>query len=164
MPENKRWLFKGIWINIMIHYYICTSYVKRHNGNTTFTLFTIAQKNVHVEILSEQAKRVPNNNKHYYQHYDDVILSLKASQITSRTSVYSTVYSGADQRKHQRFVTLAFVRRIHGGPVNSPHKRPVTRKMFPFDDVIMNIKHYWVGHLSNKYFHSLIYILLNIKC
>ena len=23
------------------------------------------------------------------------------------------------------------------GPVNSPHKRPVTRKMFPFDDVIM---------------------------
>ena len=24
------------------------------------------------------------------------------------------------------------------GPVNSPHKGPVTRKMFPFDDVIMN--------------------------
>ena len=24
------------------------------------------------------------------------------------------------------------------GPVNSPHKRPVTRKMFPFDDVIMH--------------------------
>ena len=26
---------------------------------------------------------------------------------------------------------------IHRGPVNSPHKGPVTRKMFPFDDVIM---------------------------
>ena len=26
---------------------------------------------------------------------------------------------------------------IHRGPVNSPHKWPVTRKMFPFDDVIM---------------------------
>ena len=24
------------------------------------------------------------------------------------------------------------------GPVNSPHKGPVTRKMIPFDDVIMN--------------------------
>ena len=31
--------------------------------------------------------------------------------------------------------SLAFVR----GPVNSPHKWPVTRKMFPFDDIIMDI-------------------------
>ena len=60
-----------------------------------------------------------------------------ASQITSLTIVYSTVYSGADQRKHQSSGSLAFVRGIHRGPVNSPHKWPVTRKMFPFDDVIM---------------------------
>ena len=52
------------------------------------------------------------------------------------TIVYSTVYSGADQRKHQSSASLAFVRRIHRWPVNSPHKEPVTRKMFPFDDVI----------------------------
>ena len=50
---------------------------------------------------------------------------------------YSTVYSGADQRKHQSSVSLAFVRGIHLWPVNSPHKWPVTREMFPFDDVIM---------------------------
>ena len=60
-----------------------------------------------------------------------------ASQITSLTIVYSTVYSGADQRKHQSAASLAFVREIHRGPVNSPHKWPVTRKKFPFDDVIM---------------------------
>ena len=60
-----------------------------------------------------------------------------ASQITSLTIVYSTVYSGSDQRKHQSSASLAFVRWIHRGPVNSPHKWPVTRKMFPFDDVIM---------------------------
>ena len=60
-----------------------------------------------------------------------------ASQITSLTIVYSSVYSGADQRKHQSSASLAFVRWIHRGPVNSPHKWPVTRKMFPFDDVIM---------------------------
>ena len=60
-----------------------------------------------------------------------------ASQITSLTIVYSAVYSGADQRKHQSSASLAFVRGIHRGPVNSPHKWPVTRKMFPFDDVIM---------------------------
>ena len=60
-----------------------------------------------------------------------------ASQITSLTIVYSTVYSGADQRKNQISASPAFVWEIHQGTVNSPHKWPVTRKMFPFDDVIM---------------------------
>ena len=71
-------------------------------------------------------------------HYNDVIMSKIASQITSLTIVYSTVYiSGPDQTKHQSSASLAFVRGIHRRPVNSPHKWPVTRKMFPFDDVIM---------------------------
>ena len=48
---------------------------------------------------------------------------------------FSTAYS--DQRKHQSSASLALVRGIHRGPVNSPHKWLVTRKMFPFDDVIM---------------------------
>ena len=71
-------------------------------------------------------------------HYNDVIMGTIASQITSLTTFYSTVYSDADQRKHQSSASLAFVRGIHRGPVNSVHKRPVTRKMFPFDDVIMS--------------------------
>ena len=58
-------------------------------------------------------------------------------QITSLMILYSTVYSDADQRKHQSSTSLAFLRGIHRGPVNSPHKLPVTRKMLPFDDVIM---------------------------
>ena len=70
-------------------------------------------------------------------HYGDVIMDAIASQIISLTIVYSIVYSDADQRKHQSSASLAFVRGIHRGPVNSPHKWPVTRKMFPFDDVIM---------------------------
>ena len=68
---------------------------------------------------------------------NDVILGTIASQITSLAIVYSTVYSGADQIKHQSSASLAFVREIHRGPMNSPHKWPVTRKMFPFDDVII---------------------------
>ena len=67
---------------------------------------------------------------------NDVIIDTMASQITSLTIVCSTVYSGADQRKHQSCTSLAFVRGIHRGPVNSTHKWPVTRKRFSFDDVI----------------------------
>ena len=70
-------------------------------------------------------------------NYRDVIMSAMASQITRLTIVYSTVYSGADQREPQSPTSLAFVRAIHRSPVNSPHKWPVTRKMFPCDDVIM---------------------------
>ena len=70
-------------------------------------------------------------------HYSDIIMGSMASQITSITIIYSSVYSGADQRKHQSSTPLAFVLGIHRRPVSSPHKGPVTRKMFPFDDVIM---------------------------
>ena len=73
----------------------------------------------------------------YASHYDDVIMGAMVSQITSLTIVYSTVYSDADQRKHQSSPSLAFVWEIYRGPVNFPHKWPVTRKKSPFDDVIM---------------------------
>ena len=73
-------------------------------------------------------------------HYSDVIMSAMASQITSLMIVYSSFYSGADKRKRQSSASLGFVRGIHRRPVKSPHKGPVTRKMFPFDDVIMRCK------------------------
>ena len=57
--------------------------------------------------------------------------------ITSILVVYSTICSGADQRKHQSCASLAFVGEFTGD-VNSPHKGPVTRNMFPFDDIIMS--------------------------
>ena len=63
-------------------------------------------------------------------HYNDVIMGMITFLITSLTIVYSTVYSDADERKHQSPASLAFVRGIHRRPVNSPHKWPVTRKMF----------------------------------
>ena len=85
-------------------------------------------------------------------HYNDVIMGAIASQITSIPVVYSTVYSDTENRKHQSSESLAFVGGIHRGPVNSPHKSPVTRKMFPFDDVIMN----WL--VTDKHRHN---ILLN---
>ena len=49
----------------------------------------------------------------YDWHYDDVIMTTIASQITSLTVVYSIVYSDADERKHQSSTSLAFVWGIH---------------------------------------------------
>ena len=101
-------------------------------------------------------------------HYNDVIMGAMASQITSLTIVYSTVYSGVDQGKHQSSASLAFVRGIHRGPVNSPHKWPVTRKMFPFDDVIMHDK--WMLLLQHHILWictitvTVIYSLFLISC
>ena len=64
-------------------------------------------------------------------------MSTLASQITGFSIVYSTAGSGAHQRIHKSSVSMAFVWGIYRWPVNSLHKRPVTRKMFSFDDVIM---------------------------
>ena len=89
-----------------------------------------------------------------YPHYDDVITSAMASQMSSLTTVYSSVCSGTYERKHESSASLAFVGvcvcvcvcvcgggggggGIHRWPANSLHQGPVTRKMFPFDDVII---------------------------
>ena len=66
-----------------------------------------------------------------------------ASQITSLTIVYSTVYSGADQIKHESSASLAFVQGIHRW------------KMVPFDDVIIMVKQVfesWIVTVSNHPF------------
>ena len=71
------------------------------------------------------------------RHYCDVMISAMASQITRVSVVCTTGCLGADQRKHQSYASLAFVKGIYCWPVNSPHKGTVTRKTFLSDDVIM---------------------------
>ena len=91
-----------------------------------------------------------------YIQYSYVIMGAIASLFTSLTIVYSTVHPAADQRKHRSSASLAFMRGVHRRSVNSPHKRPVTRKMF--DEVIMftivNIKSgvilLWTDNNDNK--------------
>ena len=99
-----------------------------------------------------------------------------------------TVCSGGDQRKHQCPAPLAFVMGIQRSPVNSAHKGPVTRKMFPFDDVFMfvvelyflgqhpeNFRYgnrfhdiYHISFQSNKFSSNVLYIcifvVIHIKC
>ena len=94
-----------------------------------------------------------------FWHYHDVIMSAMASQITSLMIVYSTIYSGADERKHQSSASLAFVRGIHRWPVNSPYQWPVTRKCFHL------MTSSW-GYKYGAFFVAdiILCILGNIKC
>ena len=99
-------------------------------------------------------------------HYSDVIFDAMASQITGVSIAKSTVCLGADQRKHQSSVSLAFVMGIHRWLVNSPHKGPVTRKMFPFDDVIIQFGFPWFlwPQVTWRFSHFLLTLLKVMAC
>ena len=87
-------------------------------------------------------------------YYSVVIMRPMASQITGVSIVYSSVCWGADKRKHQSSASLASARGIYRWPVNSPHKGPVTRKMFPLDDVIMLCRWLVVIHVQLTKLHN----------
>ena len=94
---------------------------------------------VYLSFLHTNMTKIVEILPHVRQcHYNDVIMGVIASQITSLTVVYSIVYSDADRRKHQQVPHhWPLCREIHRGPVKSPHKWPVTRKMFPFDFIMI---------------------------
>ena len=134
-----------------------TAFGWRHNGSATSQLSDLIKWTIHPKYLVEifehvcvclcvfvsvfvsvcEKDSITPKCRRSTPHYGDVIMNTIASQITSLAIVFSTVYLDIDQRKHQSSASLAFVWGIHRGPVNSPHKWSVTRKMFPFDDVIM---------------------------
>ena len=140
-------VFENIWPQMIIVPFLCL--LRYEIPSSIFVEVLLA-------ILSYKLQCYGSTgvSMNWFEHYDDVIMSAIASQITSLTIVYSTVYSGADQRKHQSVTGLCVGN--SPGPVNSPHKGPVTWKMFPFDDVIMEIvPAQWYGHLlSIMYFWS----------
>ena len=96
--------------------------------------FNITKSACHNGCFKVPHPTTPHPN---YPHYCGVIMGAMTSQITSLNIFCSTAYSGADQRKHQRSTLLVFVWIIHRWPIHSPYKCPITRKMLPFDDVIM---------------------------
>ena len=66
-----------------------------------------------------------------------------SSRITGVSIVYSAVHWVTDHRKHQSSRSLAVVRGIHRWPMDSPHKGPVTRKLFHL------MTSSWYGSLTN---------------
>ena len=78
-----------------------------------FSLKNIARKGLiqHGKVITCQA--VTHGKLFLGKRDSEVIMTTMATQITSLTIVYSTVYSGPDQRKRQSSASLAFVRGIH---------------------------------------------------
>ena len=69
-----------------------------------------------------------------FVHCSDVIISKSQGP-----RVFTQPFSQAQIKEYIKAsrASLAFVRGIHRSPANSLYKGPVTRKMLPFDDVIM---------------------------
>ena len=91
---------KHIWFK---HQVLSIMTIRRHFNK-------LKSKMSHCKIEKCWSCKIDTSDLH---HYNDVIMSVMASQITSLTIVYSTAFSGPDQRKHQSSASLAFVWRIH---------------------------------------------------
>ena len=143
------WLFA--FIHIFIHYTSFTIWHFSYQMILLWNSFAIVGYFQHLFNLCEVACQCfvcqtaidsvhPKHAPHSFpgtSHYSVVIKGAMTFQTTVIPIVCSTVCSGADQSKHQSSASLAFVRGIHQWRVGSPHKGPVTRKAFSFDEVIM---------------------------
>ena len=92
--------------------------------------------NIWLSLYDEHSRAFLDSSKCSHR-YNNVIMGAMASQITSLTIVYSTINPGEDKKKTSKFRVTGLCEGNSPSPVNSPHKGPVTLKMFPFDDVIM---------------------------
>ena len=89
--------------------------VKASESTRNYPFNSLLMLKTHKNINSPET--VPSTDCSYWQkkiikRYGDVIMDTMASQVTSLAIVYSTGYSGADQRKHQSSASPAFVRGI----------------------------------------------------
>ena len=137
-----------IWIVVDVLQYITFWVFSQSNLNSMYSILN--RGNTHWRQVLEMATRYMYTNYDLEQvssihmnlrHYSDVTMSAMASQITGVSIVCSTTCLGTDQRKHQSSASLAFWRKSHLWPVDSPREGPVMRKIFPFDDVIMVMEH-----------------------
>ena len=111
---------------------------------------------LHNHVLCSECYNALTPTCLYYTFSDnhgDVIMGAIASQTTILTIVYSTVYSEADHRKHQSSASLAFVWGIHRDLWIPRTNGQVTRKMFPFDDVIIYSRNpLWTSAFSQTFY------------
>ena len=134
-PSHLKISYKNwAWINNYVHFFM---WVISNHACLNWVQDFARDQSFYAEIVQKLITLVFPEIEVLWIHYNGAIIDAMSYQITGISIVGSTIYSGADQRKHQSFASLAFVRGIRRWPVVSPHKGPVIRKMFPFDGVIM---------------------------
>ena len=112
MKNWKRWIAKThiLSARLRLVLWTVTRYMSRLTGggerSTTGVVTTVGISSQWGGAMPVVTLYSPQDIK--VGHYGDIIMSAMASQITSLTIVYSTVYSGANQRKHQSSAPLAF--------------------------------------------------------
>ena len=124
-----------------------------HSGQNTISTFLQMGKTKPILI-----SQFTDDHSFFLNHYCDVIMCTMASQITSLTIVYSTLNPGADQRSHQSSASLAFVRGIYRGPVNSPNKWLLTRKLFHLM-TSSRLSQYRTSRMATAIFFSMIIMI-----
>ena len=104
------------WIELKTRHRVAWSQLKVVTGNSlkAGAWYMYLYRDVVRHSLSDFSQRNTRSNQSVAPHCSDVMLGVMASQITRFTIVYSTVYSGADQRNHQSPASLAFVREFTG--------------------------------------------------
>ena len=84
-----------------------------------------------------------NNSKHPISHTCGWAMGWGISNHQPHDCLLNHLF-GRRSKKTSKLRVTGLCAGIHRGPVNSPHKWPVTRKMLPFDDVIMCIYENWL--------------------
>ena len=135
------WYILGTWPFNVCNGIFCLGHRFRSlHHRPMASLQTVSQCHDFIHRLTERRTQQVAPDRILLTHqYGDVIISTMGSQITSLSIVCFIVCSGTDQRKHHGSASLAFVKGIQRWPENSPHKAPVTRKMFPFDVSILTV-------------------------
>ena len=147
------WIYINVWVEVADC--LCT-----HNG----LYCCLFGRNKHQkQPSSEHINSSLRQYIHYTcSHYSDVIMSMMASHTTGILVVYWNVCSGADKKNTKAPRHLAFVRGIHRWTVSTPHQGPVTRKMFPFDNVIMYTT--WWAHSIKRSNRLFSHIMPHLAC
>ena len=142
-------MFPCLTSPIFTLWYVCLEVICMPQGAVTDTCRSTQQPKGY--MLSVRKKVV----LHPETEHNDSLSSWEIWEEIWCSPASSTVCLDTNTNKHQSSASLAFVWGIHWWPVNSPHKGPVTRKMFPlFDNVITEICYRWRLHFFNSTWHS----------
>ena len=107
-----------------------------YSGSQAIKALKVGQGSLRMIFLFSLHCKVISSHSIDFVYYNDVIMSATASQITGVLIFCSVVCTGTDQRKHRKLRVTGLCERNSPVTGEFPTQRPVTRKMFPFDDVI----------------------------